>query len=363
TLWAGSTPKNSSVSTGWRYSSRARFPSLRQLPATTSARLGASLRAWVAVPGGVAASTSCAVEGSPSGAAVSWAQPSSIGRSSAGSSVFISSRRFTERREPNARKPLDNARVYWLSNTHGRRDASHPAGGPGADLPPDHGPGAPARRGWAAVGRRRTALGARGRRGARDQPDDRLQGLQPAGNRGLARAPAREGHGGGAAGHQLRGGRPLGTHRAVAGRRGAPGGGTGTGRRGGPGPAAADDGTGRGKPMNATIADFHEAAVAAPADLAGEAGIPLSARALEKHYGGHAALDGVSLELQPGAVLGVIGWDGGGKSRLSRTLLGLRGPDSGEARIWGRPALAMGDAGKQRLGYVPQQREALSWLK
>ena len=115
--------------------------------------------------------------------------------------------------------------------------------------------------------------------------------------------------------------------------------------------------------MNATIADLHEAAVAAPADRAGEAGSPLSARALEKRYGGHAALDGVSLDLEPGAVLGLIGRNGAGKSTLIRTLLGLMEPDSGEARIWGRPALAMGDAVKQRLGYVPQQPEALSWLK
>lgn len=90
---------------------------------------------------------------------------------------------------------------------------------------------------------------------------------------------------------------------------------------------------------------------------------PLSARELVKHYDGRAALAGVSLALEPGAVLGLIGRNGAGKSTLIRALLGLMEPESGEARIWGAPALAMDDDAKARLGYVPQQPEALSWLK
>lgn len=90
---------------------------------------------------------------------------------------------------------------------------------------------------------------------------------------------------------------------------------------------------------------------------------PLAARRLVKHYDGQAALAGVSLSLEAGTVLGLIGRNGAGKSTLIRALLGLLEPESGEAQVWGRPALAMGDAAKARLGYVPQQPEALSWLK
>ncbi|WP_027080240.1 ABC transporter ATP-binding protein [Luteimonas mephitis] len=91
--------------------------------------------------------------------------------------------------------------------------------------------------------------------------------------------------------------------------------------------------------------------------------LPLAASRLELRYEGHAALDRVSLRLEPGTVLGLIGRNGAGKTTLIRALLGLVEPDAGSATVWGRPALQMGDAAKARLAYVPQQPEALAWLK
>src|SRR5690606_31925855 len=90
---------------------------------------------------------------------------------------------------------------------------------------------------------------------------------------------------------------------------------------------------------------------------------PLAARHLDKRYDGRAALDQVSLQLDPGTVLGLIGRNGAGKTTLIRALLGLVEPDAGSAGIWGQPALRMDDAAKERLSYVPQQPEALAWLK
>ena len=89
---------------------------------------------------------------------------------------------------------------------------------------------------------------------------------------------------------------------------------------------------------------------------------PLAASTLSKTYAGRVVLDRVSLGLEPGTVLGLIGRNGAGKSTLIRALLGLAEPDSGTATAWGRPALAMDDGAKARLGYVPQQPEALGWL-
>ncbi len=90
---------------------------------------------------------------------------------------------------------------------------------------------------------------------------------------------------------------------------------------------------------------------------------PLAATDLDKRYDGQPALDGVSLRLEPGTVLGLIGRNGAGKTTLIRALLGLVEPDGGSATLWGRPALQMDDAAKARLSYVPQQPEALAWLK
>src|SRR3546814_3383925 len=61
---------------------------------------------------------------------------------------------------------------------------------------------------------------------------------------------------------------------------------------------------------------------------------PMAANGLDKRYDGQPALDHVSLQLEPGTVLGLIGRNGAGKTTLIRTLLGLVEPDAGSASIW-----------------------------
>jgi len=89
---------------------------------------------------------------------------------------------------------------------------------------------------------------------------------------------------------------------------------------------------------------------------------PLAVRELVHCYEGHNVLTGVDLVLQPGSVLGLIGRNGAGKSTLIRAMLGLLKPLSGEATVFGEPALTLGDNAKARIAYVPQQPEALAWL-
>lgn len=89
---------------------------------------------------------------------------------------------------------------------------------------------------------------------------------------------------------------------------------------------------------------------------------PLVARELTHCYEGSNVLCGVDLALEPGSVLGLIGRNGAGKSTLIRAMLGLLEPLSGEAFVFGEPALKLSDAAKERLAYVPQQPEALAWL-
>ncbi|RUX90437.1 ATP-binding cassette domain-containing protein, partial [Mesorhizobium sp. M2A.F.Ca.ET.040.01.1.1] len=51
---------------------------------------------------------------------------------------------------------------------------------------------------------------------------------------------------------------------------------------------------------------------------------------LKRRFGATAALDGVSLTVKKGEILGIIGRSGAGKSTLIRCLNGLERPDSGE---------------------------------
>ena len=89
---------------------------------------------------------------------------------------------------------------------------------------------------------------------------------------------------------------------------------------------------------------------------------PLAVSGLIHSYDGSNALNGIDLALEPGSVLGLIGRNGAGKSTLIRAMLGLLEPLAGTATVFGEPALALSDATKARIAYVPQQPEALAWL-
>ena len=56
---------------------------------------------------------------------------------------------------------------------------------------------------------------------------------------------------------------------------------------------------------------------------------------LQKHFGGIAAVDGVSFEVQEGEILGIIGPNGSGKSTLFNCVLGQLAPSAGEVRSTG----------------------------
>jgi len=75
---------------------------------------------------------------------------------------------------------------------------------------------------------------------------------------------------------------------------------------------------------------------------------PVDVRSVTHVYpGGHEALRGITLRVEHGERLGVLGPNGGGKSTLVRLLCGLLEPTEGIVRVFGRaPAEAA------RLGYV-----------
>ncbi len=67
------------------------------------------------------------------------------------------------------------------------------------------------------------------------------------------------------------------------------------------------------------------------------AGAPiLQAHHIVKRFGGVAAVDGVSLEVPPGEIHGLVGENGAGKSTLMRVLAGILRPDEGSVLVDGR---------------------------
>jgi len=63
----------------------------------------------------------------------------------------------------------------------------------------------------------------------------------------------------------------------------------------------------------------------------------LEVAAVTKSYGNTVALDGVSLRLDRGEVIGLVGENGAGKSTLLKTISGNVRPDAGTIRVQGRP--------------------------
>lgn len=95
------------------------------------------------------------------------------------------------------------------------------------------------------------------------------------------------------------------------------------------------------------IAEAPETRVEAP----GSVGI--SVRDVRKDFNRFAALDGVSLDVEPGELVALLGPSGSGKTTLLRVIAGLEFPDSGDVRFGGRDALSM-SARERRVGFVFQ---------
>lgn len=70
-------------------------------------------------------------------------------------------------------------------------------------------------------------------------------------------------------------------------------------------------------------------------------------------YDRRPVLDDISLEIQPGDFLGLIGPNGSGKTTLLKIMLGLQSPDTGTVELFGTPARQFREG--TRLGYVSQQ--------
>jgi ABC-2 type transport system ATP-binding protein len=76
---------------------------------------------------------------------------------------------------------------------------------------------------------------------------------------------------------------------------------------------------------------------------------------LSRSYGSLVALDGVSLRVEPGTIVGLLGANGAGKSTLLRTAAGLQPPDRGSVRVRGLDLWAEPVEAKRHLGYAAEE--------
>ena len=69
-------------------------------------------------------------------------------------------------------------------------------------------------------------------------------------------------------------------------------------------------------------------------------------------YADRPVIDDVSLTIEAGDFLGLVGPNGSGKTTLLELMIGLREPDRGSVSLFGEPAHASGE--RDRVGFVPQ---------
>jgi ABC-2 type transport system ATP-binding protein len=71
-----------------------------------------------------------------------------------------------------------------------------------------------------------------------------------------------------------------------------------------------------------------------------------------KSFGTLRAVDGLTLSVRPGEILGFLGTNGAGKTTTIKMLLGFFRPDAGRLAVWGRDPC--GPATRRRIGYMPE---------
>ena len=88
----------------------------------------------------------------------------------------------------------------------------------------------------------------------------------------------------------------------------------------------------------------------------------VSARALSKRFAAKDVLHEISVDVEAGDIVGVLGKNGAGKTTLLELLLGFSIPTSGSAEIFGEPSADLSAAAKKRIAFVPQQDELIDLL-
>jgi ABC-2 type transport system ATP-binding protein len=76
---------------------------------------------------------------------------------------------------------------------------------------------------------------------------------------------------------------------------------------------------------------------------------------LVKRYGSFTAVDGVSLDVQPGQIHGFLGPNGAGKTTTIRMIAGLLKPTAGRILVNGHDLASAPERAKASLGFIPDR--------
>jgi ABC-2 type transport system ATP-binding protein len=81
---------------------------------------------------------------------------------------------------------------------------------------------------------------------------------------------------------------------------------------------------------------------------------------IRKQYGSRMAVEGLSLNIEPGSMFGLLGPNGSGKTSTIRMMIGMTMPDYGSVSLFGRP---FDRSMLGRIGYLPEERGLYKKMK
>ena len=84
----------------------------------------------------------------------------------------------------------------------------------------------------------------------------------------------------------------------------------------------------------------------------------LECAGLSKSYGAVKALENISLAVEPGRIVGLLGPNGSGKTTLIKLANGLLRPSEGQILVCGH---APGPETKAAVSYMPERLEMPEW--
>ena len=88
----------------------------------------------------------------------------------------------------------------------------------------------------------------------------------------------------------------------------------------------------------------------------------IEVQGLQKLYGDFPAVQGLSFEVAPGEVLGLVGPNGAGKTTTIRSIAGIIIPSHGRIRIAGRDLASDPVAAKAALAFIPDEPHLFEYL-
>ena len=88
----------------------------------------------------------------------------------------------------------------------------------------------------------------------------------------------------------------------------------------------------------------------------------LSTQDLVKRFGRTAAVDGLTFQVEPGSVYGLVGPNGAGKTTAIKLLMNIHTPTSGRAEVLGTDSRRLSPREFAQIGYVSENQDLPEWM-